>query len=866
MKELKKIMAGVLAVSICASAAAPVYADSDVSTLILATSADENDAVDISLKIEETVDSKVFDEEEKDTDEEIAEELIITDEEEPIEEESIEEETIEEFGETSETIEIPDLTENFAVAGKLTETITYYVSEDGNAVIKGYGRMEGTEYNSALAAFKKALITYKTEKLYICNSTVETEDGNGNKVAEEKPITSVGEGLLNGITKNSITTVVLPDTISRIEKNAFYGCAALTEIDIPDGTKYIGNAAFRGCSSLKEITVPDSVTKIENDAFYGCSALEKAVIGSGIKTALDSTNEAFAETENVTGLRIFGYCSALKDLTIPALNETLGSICFYNTCNSAIETIKLTGDATAIPDNSCYNFKKLKSVTIPDTVEVIGNNAFAYCSALEEVNMPSKLATIGDYAFREAKITSAVLPDGVTSIGSGAFYSCSEMTEINIPDGTKSIGASAFRGCLSLKEITVPDSVTKIGNDAFYGCSALEKAVIGSGIKTALDSTNEAFSETENVTGLRIFGYCSALKDLTIPVLNETLVSICFYNTCSSAIETIKLTGDATAIPDNSCYYFKKLKSVTIPDTVEVIGNSAFAYCSALEEVNMPSKLTTIGDYAFREAKITSPVLPECLNTIGTGAFYYCSEITEIVVPDSVTKIGNDAFYGCSALEKAVIGSGIKTALDSTNEAFAETENVTGLRIFGYCSALKDLTIPVLNETLGSICFYNTCNSAIETIKFTGEEAEIPENCCYYFRKLKTVTIPTTVKTVDKAAFYYCDGLETVYYDGTDEDWAAIDIKEKNDPLINAARMHSPQIEFTYGDIDNNGVVELTDLTYLSLYLMKVTEFDEVQMLAADVDGNGIIDIADLARLKQYICHDENVKELGPKE
>ena len=646
MKDIKKIMAGVLAVSMCASAAS-VYADSDIITLTMTTSANSSEANVSSVENKEDADNsetKIVNKED-----------ILT----VIEKEDTKEDT--------EDIDsaVKEIIDNSIETGKLTDAISYYVTEDGKAAIVGFGAMEGETYNSSIAAFKKAVSNYKVEKLYICNDKKEPTDEAEDKSTEELTITSVGEGLLSGISTNCIASVVLPDGIKRIEKNAFYGCSALTEINMPDSLGYIGAGAFAYCAGLTEISIPDSVTKIENEAFYYCSGLEKAVVGSGIKTSLNSKEAAFAETDNVIGHRVFGYCTSLKDLTIPCTNGTLVDICFSNTISSPLEKLTFTGEGTIIPNASCYKYTKLKSVTLPETVETIGNQVFAYCESLEEINMPSKLVSIGDEAFRNSKITSVVLPDG--------------------------------------------------------------------------------------------------------------------------------------------------------------------------------------------------------LKTIGAGAFAYCAGITEINIPDSVTKIGNEVFYYCSGLEKAVVGSGIKASLSSKEESFTKTDNVIGHRVFGYCSKLKDLTIPCTNGTLVDICFSNTISSPLEKLTFTGEGTFIPENSCYNYAKLNTVTIPTSVNTVEKGAFNACNALETVYYDGTDDDWAAIDIKEKNDPLINAARMHSPKQEFMYGDIDKNGVVELTDLTYLSLYLMQSAEFDEVQVLAADVDGNGIVDIADLARLKQYICHDVNVKVLGPK-
>ena len=98
----------------------------------------------------------------------------------------------------------------------------------------------------------------------------------------------------------------------------------------------------------------------------------------------------------------------------------------------------------------CEN-ETIKSVTIPDSVIIIGFMAFYGCSSL----------------------TSVTIPDSVTSIGDGAFFYCSSLTIVTIPDSVTSIGSWAFSGCSSLTSVTIPDSVTDIGDWVFYDCNNL---------------------------------------------------------------------------------------------------------------------------------------------------------------------------------------------------------------------------------------------------------------------------------------------------------------------------------------------------------------------------------------------------------
>ena len=162
---------------------------------------------------------------------------------------------------------------------------------------------------------------------------------------------------------------------------------------------------------------------------------------------------------------------------------------------------------TAIADNAFgvdYSIiRKIKSITIPDTIKKIGSSAFRHCSYLTSIIIPDSVTSIGEGAFYGCgSLTIVTIPDSVTSIGNEAFYGCTGLTSITIPNSVTSIGSSAFSGCSGLTSVTIPDSVTSIGEDAFYCCEELISVTIGSGV-TSIGET--------------VFRSCTGLTSIIIP-------------------------------------------------------------------------------------------------------------------------------------------------------------------------------------------------------------------------------------------------------------------------------------------------------------------------------------------------------------
>ena len=144
-------------------------------------------------------------------------------------------------------------------------------------------------------------------------------------------------------------------------------------------------------------------------------------------------------------------------------------------------------------------YSKLQSITIPEGVETIGSNAFAYNYALTEINLPSTLKYIGEAAFEDCmNLPTIDLPDSITEIGARAFSGCKSITAVQLPVelseiknatffgcsalekvtlgvNAKKIGSEAFEDCVNLKEVYIPNNIKGIGQKAFEGCTSLSK-------------------------------------------------------------------------------------------------------------------------------------------------------------------------------------------------------------------------------------------------------------------------------------------------------------------------------------------------------------------------------------------------------
>ena len=255
----------------------------------------------------------------------------------------------------------------------------------------------------------------------------------------------------------------IPDSVTRIADDAFYGCRGLTSVTVPDSVTSIGNGAFSDCIGLTSVTIPSGVTIIGDIAFAHCNGLTSVTIPSGVTRI---------------GEQAFAYCTGLTNVTIPDSVTWTGYGVFQYCTN--LTSVTIPSGVTTISNGAFEYCTGLTSVTIPDSVTGIDDWAFAGCTGLTSVTIPDSVTIIGESAFSECTgLTSMMIPSGVTMIDDYAFAYCTGLTSVTIQTGVETISTAAFCDCSGLKSVTIPSSVTRIGWSAFSGCSSLTDVYYG---------------------------------------------------------------------------------------------------------------------------------------------------------------------------------------------------------------------------------------------------------------------------------------------------------------------------------------------------------------------------------------------------
>ena len=517
------------------------------------------------------------------------------------------------------------------------------------------------------------------------------------------------------------TSFTVPSYVTKIAPYAFADIAKVAGGMNQPGTYY---------GTLTEITLPDNLVEIGDYAFCERQKMTSIHFGSPSASGVHLTIGKYA----------FAYIWITKDLDLPSNLIELQEGAFAGD-SSAIHSMVLDGgeDELILPEGlrsigakAFENNVWITKVTIPSTVTSIGADAFSGCSSymagdwkyhggIKEIvfSSGSKLETIGDGAFSGINgITEVELPASLKYLGADAFSGCSTysisyepsyhlvytgLTSITLHEGLQSIGDNAFSSCRALTEVNIPASVTSFGTGVFNGCSALTIEGISIPANSKVLSTDGHAVFDKEKTKLMLYPKANTATHYKVPDSVENIESYAFYGNdtlqtidlpsglkyigeyafAESSLKSVTIPEGITAIYSHTFYNTYDLEYVYIPASVTEIGEGAFDLAGLNQGISLRvefaenSLLTTIGDEAFSNRKITSIDLPEGLLTIGNEAFSG-NDFTEIVLPDGIYMIGDDAFRSCQNLKTVTLPSDLR---------------FLGLSPFGYCGSLKEIII-----------------------------------------------------------------------------------------------------------------------------------------------------------------------------
>lgn len=369
-------------------------------------------------------------------------------------------------------------------------------------------------------------------------------------------------------------------------------------------------------------------------------------------------------------------------------------------------------------------------VTIPDTVEVVGESAFENNQKVQLVVVPKSVKRMDAYVFWGCdNLEEVVLGKGLTAVDEYAFAGCTGLKQITIPENVQSIDAQAFAGCTNLTDIYIPDTVTSIADDAFLNCDnvtihadegsvaakfaqklAEQKSqnplVTAAPTATPADTqatTEPAPTETPTPAPTPVPGN---VIGSTFVVGNHAMVMMLpeeenvqqGYTEPEAGQETDGESQDITAetedgkIPEWKYYRNQSIKDVSIPEGT-----------------------TEIGRFAFSRSSAQSVILPEGVTTIDYAAFYHCDDLETVVLPGTVTKVGAKAFthtgwmdnFEEDSMDDFLISGDVLVAYkgDLPEVSIPEGIRVIADEVFRNHTELKKVHLPASVTNIGDSAF-----------------------------------------------------------------------------------------------------------------------------------------------------------------
>ena len=424
---------------------------------------------------------------------------------------------------------------------------------------------------------------------------------------------------------DDISKVTIEDGITEIGNYAFIGCTGLTNVSIPNSVTSIGSYAFFGCTGLTDVTIPDSVTDIGFLAFDGTPWYNAQPDGELYLGKVyyayrgempENTSVTIKDGTKAVAPMVFRDCSNLIEVTIPESVENVGDAAFYNCTNLK----KVNWNAESVNDFETgyrvfYNAGTAGSgidVVFGDNVKHVPSHMF-FCDwgrVEDEKNQP--------------KVKSVKFGNSVESVGEYAFALCKDLESITF-NSSISFDETSFIGCTGFKNVMFGSNVTNIGFEFLMSCTSAERLEVAEDNKV-YHSINNCVIETQSKK--LVIGCKNSVipTDGSVTSIGEGAFVIC------SGLTSLEIPKSVTSIGEAAFAHCTELTSVTIPNGVTGIGEGAFYDCTGLTSVTIPKSVTDIGDMAFgyyfdeetqEDAKIPDFIIYGCA---GTAAETYANE------------------------------------------------------------------------------------------------------------------------------------------------------------------------------------------------------------------------------------------------
>ena len=420
-----------------------------------------------------------------------------------------------------------------------------------------------------------------------------------------------------------INSIILPDTLTSIGEGAFCNNIYLTNINLHQSLETFGEKSFYGCWNLESITIPNSVSNIDDST----SAFEKCISLTDITFVRDNNSLTSLPT------RMFLNCISLSNVYFNNISiDSIPVECFFN-CKS-LQKLEIIGVDDAGDEIKISN-------RLPDGVTIIHKSAFSYCAKIPNLEFPTGLKKIQMNAFKNCrKLIFNRFPSSVEYIGYSSFNGCEQIPLLFFQNSNTIIRLYAFHNCTNLRKVVLPYGSEYIDNYNYFPTKCTFK-------KFVVNITIDSKSQTTQKNGkyhLTSADITREFKKITDEFVDESGVKNTSINDSTLKVELIIDLGDWGIIDKvnssvkintlyikscnkltTECFKNSEVKTVRI-DYIddEQIPNNAFHTCKLLKTFETPTKLHTIGEYAFYKCESLTYIAIDkwYATTIGKFAFH----------------------------------------------------------------------------------------------------------------------------------------------------------------------------------------------------------------------------------------------------
>lgn len=405
------------------------------------------------------------------------------------------------------------------------------------------------------------------------------------------------------------------------------------------------------------------------------------------------------------------------------------------------------------------------NVSIPDTVEVIGEGAFEDNTRVELVVIPNSVKRIEPYAFWGCdNLDTVVLGKGLTEVGDMAFAGCGGLEQMTIPSNVLSIGISAFADCVNLRDISIGPETTDIHETAFEGCHRLtihckpgtaadkfaqefyerQKEIpeyqdvpeYPGGNETGGDTTppapDDSVQSTPSATPVpgNVLGSTQIVGNHAVFFIDNTLPVV------MSSLEGLP-QAEENAAPVGSLMQAagEGVSKYTVVDN-RIVADQAYYRDTGLGEIQLPPGIVELGQFSFARSSITGVTVPFGVTTVSYGAFYHCDNLERVSLPGSIMRVEPKAFSHTPWMNHFLEGLPVEG-----NESSDENYLISGGVLVAYRGGDSQAVIPDGVRVIAAEAFRNH-----------GE--------------LESVALPDSVTVIGEGAFEECGNLSALFLGG----------------------------------------------------------------------------------------------------